>query len=306
MADPDLAPFAPPHRRAGAARFDTLGPPALFVVAAVSQYVGAAVAVLLFAAVPAAGVAWLRVAVAALVLLAWRRPWRAGWQGLRGPSAARVPWVLVVAFGTALAGMNLAFYLAIAHLPLGTAVAIEFLGPIVVAAAGSRTRRDVGAFCLAVGGVALLAEVSITPGAGPEAVRGVAYALAAAGLWAAYILLGSRVATTGRGVDRLAVAMAAGALAIAPFTVGAAAPAFADARLLLLCLGVALASSVVPYVLDQVVLARVGPARFALLLALLPATAALVGALVLGQVPAGAEALGIGLVVAAVAVRSPR
>lgn len=312
---------APPsrHRAGAAARLaerggGRLGAPLLFVVGAVSQYAGAAAAVLLFREVPPAGVAWLRVAAAAAVLLGWRRPWRSGatpTPAVLGPATRRGgrPARLrraaeVTAFGAVLAGMNLCFYLAIDRLPLGTAVAIEFLGPVVVAAVGSRTRRDVGAFLLAAAGVALLAEVTIG-GADPEALAGVGFALAAAGQWALYIVLGRRIATGGRGVDGLAVGMVAGALVIAPVALPPALPALADPRLAALCLGVGVLSSVVPYVLDQIVLARVGTGRFALLLALLPATAAVVGLLVLGQVPSPVEALGIALVVLAVAVRSP-
>lgn len=272
---------------------DRVPAPALFVVGAVSQYAGAAVAVLLFSAVPAEGVAWSRVLAAALFLCAWRRPWRDGWAVLR-PGRLR----LVVAFGTVLAAMNICFYLAIARLPLGTAVAIEFLGPIAVAAAGSRSRRQLLALGLAVSGVGLLAEVSFA-----GSPSGVALALAAAALWAAYIVLGHRVAGAGDGLDGLAVGMLAGALILAPVGAPSALPALADPGLALRCAGVGLLSSVVPYALDQRVLARTGPGRFALLLCLLPATAALVGAGLLGQTPSAAEAAGIALVVAAVAAR---
>jgi len=306
--------------------------PSLFVVGALSQYAGAAAAVLLFAQVPAAGVAWLRVLAAAVVVAAWRRPWRA----LLGASPRRL--LLVAGFGTVLALMNTAFYLAIDELPLGTAVAIEFLGPISVAAAGTRSRRDLAAFGLAVTGVVLLADIRLVDGRLGSA-PGVAFALLAAALWAGYIVLGSRVAAapppgiepardrpltgiepardrplTGiepardrslRGVDGLAGGLLAGAIAVAPFGAPRALPALADPRLLAVCLAVGVLSSVVPYALDQVVLSRMDAARFALLLALLPATAATVGALVLRQVPSPLEAIGIGLVVAAVAVRTP-
>lgn len=272
--------------------------PVLFIVGAVSQYAGAAAAVLLFAEVPAEGVAWLRVLAAALVLSAWRRPWRA----LRGSSRRRLG--LIAAFGTVLALMNTAFYLAIAELPLGTAVAIEFLGPVAVAALGTRSRRDVAAFSLAVLGVALLADVRLVDGRIGSA-PGVAFALLAAALWAGYILLGSRVAGGGAGIDGLAAGLVAGTLAVAPLGAPAALPALVDPRLLGVCLAVGVLSSVVPYALDQVVLTRMAAGRFALLLALLPATAAVVGAVVLRQTPSAIEAAGIGLVVAAVAVRTP-
>jgi inner membrane transporter RhtA len=280
-----------------AAWVDAVPAPLLFVASAVSQYAGAALAVLLFTAVPAAGVAWLRVVAAAGFLAVWRRPWR-GWSR---EGAHRGDWRLVIAFGAALAGMNLAFYLAIERLPLGTVVAIEFLGPIVVAAGGTRTRRDLGALLLALCGVGLLLEVEL--GGNPG---GVAFAFAAAGLWALYIVLGARVAAGGRGIDGLATGMIAGAAVIAPVGGPAALPALADAWLAAACLGVGLLSSVVPYALDQRILSRMGRARFALLLSLLPATAAVTGAVVLGQIPTLTEALGIALVVAAVAVRSDR
>lgn len=272
-------------------RLDAVPPPLLFVVSAVSQYAGAAIAVRLFALVPAAGLAWLRLAAAAVVMLLWRRPWRTG----------RRRRTVVVAFGAALAAMNLTYYLAIARLPLGNATAIEFLGPVVVAAAGTRTRRDLGALLLALAGVGLLVEVELS-----SSPSGLAFALAAAAFWAAYIVLGARVAAGGSGIDDLAVSMVAGTVLLAPIAGPFALPALADPLLAAACLGVGVLSSVIPYALDQSILARMRPARFALLLSLLPATATLTGAVVLRQIPTLPEAAGIGLVVVAVALRSPR
>jgi len=272
---------------------DRLPPQALFVLGAISQYVGAALAVLLFASVPAAGVAWLRVVAAAAVLVAWRRPWQTRW------TARRLG--LTAAFGVALALMNLAFYLAIDRLPLGTTVAIEFAGPIAVAALGSRTRRDALALVLAVAGVLALADVHLTGSPG-----GFALAVAAGVMWAAYIVLGHRVAADSelRAQDGLALAMAIGAVALAPFLVVSAAPALVDPLLLAACLAVGVASSVVPYGLEQVAMRRLARARFALLLALLPATATVIGAIVLGQVPGVVESAGIALIVIAASLRS--
>jgi inner membrane transporter RhtA len=270
-----------------AAIADRLPPQALFVLGAISQYVGAALAVLLFASVPAAGVAWLRVVAAAAVLVAWRRPWQTRW-------SARRLW-LTGAFGVALALMNLTFYLAIDRLPLGTAVAIEFVGPIAVAARGSRTRRDAAALVLA------------RAAAHPWRRRGrSARALASGAFWAVYIVLGHRVAADPglRPRDGLALAMAIGALALAPALVTSAVPALVDPLLLAACLAVGVASSVVPYGLEQIAMRRLARARFALLLALLPATATVVGALVLGQVPGRLESAGIALVVIAASLRS--
>jgi inner membrane transporter RhtA len=280
-------------RDAGVSVASRLPPHALFMAGAISQYIGSSFAVKLFADVTASGVAWLRVLSAAVVLVAWRRPWRTAW------TARRVR--LVAAFGVTLAVMNLAFYLAIARLPLGTAVAIEFSGPIAVAALGSRTRRDVAALALAVAGVLLLADVHLEGSPG-----GVALALAAGLLWALYIVLGHRVAAD-RGIrpqDGLAAGMAVGAVALAPALVGPASPAFADPALLAACVAVGLAPSVVPYGLEQLAMRRLPRARFALLLSLLPATAAVIGAIILGQVPTAVEACGIALVVVASSLRS--
>jgi inner membrane transporter RhtA len=279
-------------RFAGPSPGARIPPQGLFVLGALAQYVGSSLAVLLFAVVPASGVAWLRVVASAAALAAWRRPWRARW------SAARLG--LAAAFGVTLAAMNLCFYLAIDRLPLGTAVAIEFWGPIAVAAAGSRSRRDAVALALAVAGVLLLADVHL---AGTPA--GVAFATAAGGLWALYVVLGHRVAAERalRPRDGLAAGMAIGALAFAPFLLPSALPAFASAWRLLLCLAVGVLSSVIPYGLEQLALTRLPRAGFALLLALLPATAAVVGAVVLGQLPGPLEVLGIGLVIAAAACR---
>lgn len=283
----------PCHPRGAAGVADRLPPQALFVLGAISQYVGAALAVLLFAVVPAAGVAWLRVVAAAAVLVAWRRPWQTQWTGARLR--------LTGAFGIALALMNLTFYLAIDRLPLGTAVAIEFIGPIAVAALGSRTRRDVLALVLAVAGVLALADVHLT-----GSPVGFALALAAGAFWAAYIILGHRVAADPglRPRDGLALAMAIGALGLAPFLVGSAVPALIDPLLLAACLAVGVASSVVPYALEQIAMRRLARARFALLLALLPATATVVGAIVLAQVPGLVESAGIALIVVAASLRS--
>ncbi|MEZ5262567.1 MAG: hypothetical protein R2755_12530 [Acidimicrobiales bacterium] len=153
--------------------------PALIMAGAVTQYLGAALAVHAFATLGAAAVAWLRVAWSAALLLAWRRPRRRAFDRSRLRTLA--------AFGTALAVMNLAFYLAIDRLPLGTAVAIEFSGPISVAALGSRRRRDLLAVVLAGAGVVLLADVQWQANA-----LGVLFALGAAAMWAGYIVWGRR------------------------------------------------------------------------------------------------------------------
>jgi inner membrane transporter RhtA len=267
--------------------------PAFFVVGAISQYVGAALGVFLFETTDPTAVAWLRCAAAAVALLAWRRPWRTRWTR-RGVGVA-------AGFGVVTVAMNVTFFEAIARIPLGTAVAIEFLGPVAVATLGSRRPRDLLAVVLVAAGVLLLAGVQadVDP-------LGVFFALLAAAMWAGYILLGKRVADEGSGMDSLAVGMAAAAVLLAAPLLArqmlSDASVFTESRTWLLGIAVGVLSTAVPYALDQVVLTRIGRARFALLLALLPVTAAVVGALVLAQRPTLAEAAGIALVVAALVI----
>ncbi|GAA3531242.1 EamA family transporter [Amycolatopsis ultiminotia] len=254
------------------------------------MYAGAAIAVGLFGHATPAGVAWLRCLGAAVLLLVWRRPPMAAWRGRR--------LLLAGTFGVVTAGMNVAFYEAIARLPLGTTVALEFVGPVVVAAAGSRSRRDVGALVLVVAGVAAIADVRLSGSA-----LGVAFALVAAAAWAGYIVLGKRVALDGDGIDALAVGFAVATVVLAPLALGTA-EVWSSPRLLVLGIGVGVLSTVVPYVLDQIVLRRLGRAGFAVLLALLPVTAGVLGFVVLAQVPSLPEALGTLAVVAGIALRS--
>lgn len=264
--------------------------PLLFVTGGLSMYFGAAVAVWLFDELSPAAVVWLRQLGAAVVLLAWRRPGRAAWRG-------KVFW-LAALFGMVTAVMNLAFYEAIARLPLGTAVALEFVGPVLVAAFGSRSVRDVLALLLVVSGVVLIADVRWA-----GSMLGVLFALSAAVLWAGYIVLGKRVANAGLGVDGLAVGFGVATVVLSPLALGTG-PVWASPRLLVLGIGVAVLATVVPYALDQVVLRRMGQARFALLLALLPVTATAVGLVVLRQVPTVLEALGIFAVAAGLTIRT--
>jgi inner membrane transporter RhtA len=268
------------------AEHDRVPAPVVLVASATSMYLGAAVAVRLFPQVGAPEVAWLRTAVGAVLLVAWRRPWRERWSGRR--------LVVAAAFGIALAAMNVSFYMAIDRLPLGTAVALEFLGPVAVAAVTGRTRRERAAIAVATVGVVLLAGVVLHSDL-PR--RGVVVGLVSIGLaatfWAAYIVLGRRVAVAGSGVTTLSLAMGIGALVLAPALAGTAVPALADPVVLGEAVAVAVLSSVLPYALDQVVLRRVGPATFSVLLALLPATATAVGVVVLRQLPTWVELAGL-------------
>ncbi|WP_245537866.1 EamA family transporter [Tsukamurella paurometabola] len=212
------------------------------------------------------------------------------------------------AFGTVTVLMNIAFYESIAHIDLGTAVAIEFLGPIAVAVAGSRRPLDLVAAAAALTGVICVAGVNIGGVAGVDGALGVGCALVAAALWAGYIVLGKRVADAGGGIEGLGVGLAAGALILALPALGTDVltrpESFLGWKVWVLGLGLGLLSSVIPYALDQVVLRRVGRARFALLLALLPVTATAVGAVMLGQRQGWLEAAGIALVVGAIVLTS--
>ncbi len=260
-----------------------------FGASAVFHYLGPSFAVLLFARVDVLGVAWLGIAAAAAVFAVWRRPWRA---------LNRV----VVLLGVVLAVMNVCFYEAIDHLPLATVAAIEFLGPVLLALLGVRSARNVVAVTVAAGGVYVLTRVQLAG----EAI-GLAFAFANAALFAAYIVLAHRVARlpAAGGVDGLAAAMAVAFVVVFPAGMTGAAHAAADPVALAAGIGVGVCSSVVPYVLDQLAMARVPRSTYALMVALLPALAALIGAVVLAQLPSSADLAGIALVMAAVALHRP-
>jgi inner membrane transporter RhtA len=218
------------------------------------------------------------------VLCAWRRPWRL----LRQRT--------LLALGAVLAVMNCCFYLAIDRLALGTVAAIEFLPVIALAALGARTGRNVAALALAVGGVYMLTGVRL---AGEP--LGFALAFANAGLFALYIVLSHRIAGD-TGIDGLAASMLAALVVVTPLAGWDAVPALDDPVAIAAGIGVGVASSVIPYVCDQLAMARLARSTYALLVSLLPATATVIGIVVLGQVPSAGEALGVALVVAGVAV----
>ena len=267
----------------------TTPPEAYFVVSAIFHYLGPAFAVLLFARVDVLGVAWLRIASAAVIFALWRRPWR------RVRGAGR----LLLAWGAVLAAMNSCFYLAIDRLPLSTVAAIEFLPVIVLAAFGARTPRNLGALALAIPGVYLLTDVALQGDA-----LGVAFAFVNAALFAAYIVVSHRAAQNGSvpGIDLLGMAMLVAAVVATPIGVWGAAPAFGDPVALAAGVGVGVSSSVIPYVTDQLAMARMSRSTYALMVALLPAMATVIGVVVLAQLPSAVEALGVALVIAGVAV----
>lgn len=237
-----------------------------------------------------ATVAWLRVLLAAVVVLAvsWRsqRRWTASELG-----AAAI-------FGVATALMNLCFYLAIDRLALGKSVVIEFLGPVAVAAALTRSRRNGIALVLAVVGVAVLSGVEL----GHEPL-GVVFILCASALWAVYIVLARHVARLDRGLSGLGVGLLIGAVVLTPFGIAGSVPAFTSGRLFGLGALVGLLSTAVAYGIDQNVLRRIPMRRFALLLALLPVTAIIVGLIALGQRPNRLDLVGAALVITGLIVQ---
>src|SRR3954453_7326370 len=229
-------------------------PHAYFAGSAVFHYLGPSFAVLLFARVPVLGVAWLRIAGAAVVFAVWRRPWR------------MLPRPDVLAPGVVLAAMNACFYTAIDCLPLGTVAAIEFLPVVALAAAGMRTARNLAALAVAVAGVYLLTDVRLE-----GEPLGVVFAFLNAGLFALYIVVAHRVAETGAGLDGLAAAMLVAALVATPIGGWIAAPALGDPVAVLAGVGVGISSSVIPYVCDQLAMALLPRATYALMVSLLPA-----------------------------------
>lgn len=277
---------------------DRIPAPALFLASGFTQYAGAALAVGLFAVIPAASVAWWRLAVSAVVLLAWRRPWRQQWTGRELGGAAL--------FGIVLATMNVSFYIAIDHLPLGTAVAIEFLGPVVVAGVTGRGWRERIGIGLAAVGVVLLAGVQMEGGLNAGVIIGLVAIAGSAVSWAGYILLGRRIALKRDGISALAVGMTAGAVVYCPLAIGAVVPVVTDPGRMLAVIGIAVLSSVIPYAIEQLVLRRVTAARFAILLALLPVTAAVIGAVLLAQLPSPLDIIGMILICAAIVLSARR
>jgi inner membrane transporter RhtA len=270
-------------------------PPHLwFVGSAVFHYLGPSFAVLLFSRVPVGGVAWLRIVSAGLVFSVWRRPWKTFCSGDRRSRR------LIVSLGFVFAIMNYTFYLAIDRLPLGTVAAIEFVGPIALALTGSRTRTNLLALALATVGVYLLTDVRF---AGDPAAFGWAFGNAA--MFTLYIIIAHALARSDPAsspVDRLAAAMVVAAAVITPLGFVDAAPAFFDGIALIGGIGVGVTSSVIPYVFDQMAMSRLSRATYSLFTALLPATAVVVGVVVLTQIPQPIEVLAVALVIAGVLI----
>lgn len=270
-------------------RSDRLPPHLFFIGSAVFHYLGPSFAVLLFARVPVAGVAWLRIVAAGLVFALWRRPWRMFLKAERNTQ-----W-LIVGLGVVFALMNYSFYIAIDRLPLGTVAAIEFVGPILLALAGTTTARNLIAVVLAGAGVYVLTDVRIE--GDPAAF---AWAFTNAALFTLYVILAHRVSRADPStspIDRLGAAMLIASVAITPLGLAEALPALRDPIAIAAGVGVGISSSVIPYVFDQLAMRRLPRATYSLFVALLPATAVVIGIIVLHQIPLAAEIPGVALVI---------
>ncbi len=245
--------------------------PVLVLGAIASVQVGSALAKTLFDDLGAAGVTLLRVGLAALVLLIGLRPRVGTW--------SRAAWRAAVLLGVAMAGMNLVFYLSLRTVPLGIAVTVEFVGPLLLALVQTRRAVDVLWALLAAGGVVLL-------GADPSGdvpLTGLALALVAGLFWAGYILASAHVGQLLPGVDGLAVSLAVATLLVLPFGASGASAVLERPSLLVAAAGVAMLSSVVSYGLELVALRRIPTRVFGILMSVEPAAAALAGLVVLGQ-----------------------
>ena len=274
-----------PATSSGAARFGATG---LVVLGLICQELGAAIAVTLFPEVGSTGMVLLRLVFSAIILLIVFRP------SVRGRS--RGDWLTVIGFGVVLATMNAFFYTSLLSIPLGIAVTIELLGPLVLSVVISRRPSAWLWAALAFAGVALLSSGGFTK---HFTVTGVLFAAAAGGMWVCYILLSARTGQRFSRLDGLAIAMTIGTVAIAPVGILTAGLALLTPRALALGLAVAILSSAVPYGLELISLRRLPAATFSILLSLAPAIAALAGFVVLGQELSPLGSIGIGCVVAA-------
>ena len=252
------------------------GPATLMVLGScTSLQVGAALATHLFPVTGASGATLLRLGLAAIAMLALTRPAVRTW--------TRAQWREVLLFGLTLAGMNGFFYAAIARIPLGVAVTIEFLGPLTLAAALSRRPRDLGWVLLALLGVLTLGWTGGAESGHSLDLVGVGFVLIAAVFWALYILAGARAGAAVPGRGGLAVAMTFAAIILAPGGMRGATHIAERPAFLLVALGTALMASVVPYSLEFAAMRRLPRRNFGILLSLEPAVATLAGWLVLGQ-----------------------
>jgi len=278
------------------ARLSRWPPLFFFLISACFHYLGPAFAVILFQQVEPLGVAWLRIATAAVAFALFRKPWRI-FSRLDRRDQCRL-----IAFGVVLGVMNSCFYLSISVLPLGTVGAIEFLGPILLAVSRFRTARNFVSLALAVTGVYFLTHIEIQ-----NALIGYIFAFANCALFMLYVSIGHAIASSGviTGADAIGSAMLIALITVVPIGIRDASVAFLNPVLLAAAAGVGISSSVIPYVCDQLAMKRLPAASFSLLLSVLPAIATAMGIIILRQFPSRPQLLGLALVVAGVALHRP-
>lgn len=270
---------------------DRIPAPLIFATSGIIQYSGAAFAVVLFAMMAPATVAWWRITLGALVLLAMWRPWRLQW--------TRRDLLWTGLFGLIVATMNILFYESINYLPLGVAVSIEFIGPVSVAVWRGRGITTRVAALLAFLGIVSIGGWGIDL-RDPQIQLGTVFILGAAIMWASYIILGQKIASSRSGVGSLTVGMTVASIIYAPLLAPAAFKIDFTWPVVLTLVGVAVFSTAIPYSLEAVALRRLSPPVFALLTSLLPTTSTVMGAILLRQIPSPPELLGLVLVSIAV------
>lgn len=263
--------------------------PALLVGSMLSLTLGASIAKGLFPLLGAAGTTCLRLGVGAFLLVALWRPWRT--------KLNREQWLHIGIYGVVLGVMNLTFYEAIQRLPIGIAIALEFLGPLSVAFFYSRSKADVLWATLALAGVGLL--LPLTQVQAQIDLVGVGYALAAAACWACYILVGQRAGATSHSGMATALGMSVACLTVLPFGIAATGPVWADFSLLPSVFAVGLLSSSIPYFLEMIALKQLDSKTFGILLSLEPAFGALAAYFMLHEQISTIQCLAIGCVMSA-------
>jgi len=264
--------------------------PLLVLAAVVSVQFGGALAATLIPQVGVFGSVTLRLTIASAVMLLAIRP------RLRGRSAR--DWLVVAAFGGVLALMNLCFYGALARIPIGVAVTVEFIGPLVLATVLSHRRRDLLGVIGAAIGVLLISGLTSTSW-GETDLTGLGLALAAGASWAAYIVFSGRTGARFAQLDGLAIAMTIAAVLVGPVGIATAGSALWTPEALWRGAAIAVMSSVLPYSLELIALRRLAAHVFGILLSLEPAVAALAGLVVLGQHLETVQLVGIACVVTA-------
>lgn len=269
----------------------THGPPlgvavGLVILGICSVQLGAGFAKRLFTDIEPNGVVWLRLATSAVVLLLWARP------RLRGRS--RTDWIIAARYGLCLGAMNWGIYQSFSRIPIGVAVTIEFIGPLLLAAIGFRRPRDLGWVALAALGVLLLGFER-----GHLDPLGVAYAVLAGAAWAGYILSSAATGRRWEGIDGLAIASLVAVVALSPLLLTVDDAALGDQRILLLGAAVGLLSSVIPYSAELAALRTLPAATFGILMSMEPAAAALAGLAVVGESLAPVQWAAIACVVVA-------